>query len=248
VKIHPKCRHPTRSPGHLVKDLRLDILSIDESPLEPVFAGHPSVPVAFAEQFLHTKHRPYGMMLEGVMHTIWHRPRVLRPLFWALGKLGILVPHQGREVPTTLVVRPGRDPIDGVYHIWDRTFQFPHKICFRTTIIYDVAIGKVVDLVGPGNVLYMVWDARFHEPNRFTLDTNSCAFRIGGTKFWMPRWFWKLLLGTVTFSQVADLTQRDVVRVDLLVVHPVFGKIFGYEGTFRTVRTEKAGGKETATA
>ena len=100
-------------------------------------------------------------------------------------------------------------------------------------------LGKVVDLVGPRNALYMVWDARFHPPDRFTLDTNACAFRISKRKFWMPRWFWKFVLGTVTFSHVAESLDGDTVRVDLLIRHPVFGRIFGYVGRFRTIRTDK---------
>jgi len=210
------------------------------SPLDPVFAGHSQIPFAFSEQFLHSEQFPYGMRLEGVMRRIWHRPSVLGPLFWFLGKLGILVPNDAVDIPTTLVVRAGQNSADGNYHVWDRTFAFAKFIRFRTTIIYDSELGKVVDLVGPRNLLYMVWDARFHPPDRFTLDTNSCALRIGAKRFWMPRWLWKLLLGTVTFSQVADSAEGDSVHVDLLIRHPVFGPIFGYDGRFRIVRTEKS--------
>lgn len=210
-----------------------------ESPLDAVFAGHTEIPFAFREQFFHHQDLPYGMRLEGVMHRVWHRPRALRPLFRVLGKMGILVPEEGTEVPTTLTVRPGRNRLDGLYHVWDRTFSFARPVRFRTTIIYDPQIRQVVDLVGPNDWLYMVWKARFHPPQRFTLDTEACAFRINGRKLWMPTWVWKLLLGTVTFSQVAESMESDTVRIDLLINHPVFGRIFGYTGTFRTVRTPK---------
>jgi hypothetical protein len=52
---------------------------------------------------------------------------------------------------------------------------------------------------------------------------------------------WKLLLGTVTFSQVADSMEGDTVRIDLPITHPLLGRIFGYVGTFRTVRIPKSG-------
>jgi hypothetical protein len=215
-----------------------DTTTPSRSPLEPIFAGYPHIPFAFVEQFLHGDDLPYRVTLDGVMHRIWHRPAVLGPLFWALAKLGILVPYNAAGVPTTLTVRPGRDQRDGVYHVWDRTLAFPKPIRFKTTIIYDQALGKVVDLVGPRDVLYMVWEAKFHPPNRFTLDTHSCAIRVGPRKLWMPRWLWKFLLGTVTFTQTAKEPEGDTVSVDLLITHPLFGKIFGYVGTFRTVRTE----------
>jgi Domain of unknown function (DUF4166) len=90
------------------------------SPLEPVFAGNHAIPFAFAEQFLHGEHLPYSMKLVGVMHRIWHRPKVLSLLFWALGKVGVLVPYNAQNIPTSLVVTPGRNDTDGLFHIWDR--------------------------------------------------------------------------------------------------------------------------------
>src|SRR5438045_6655463 len=94
------------------------------SPLEAIFAGHEQIPFAFAEQFLHGEQLPYGMKLVGIMHRIWHRPRALTPLFWALGKLGVLVPHNAENVPTSLVVTPGRNELDGLFHIWARSTRW----------------------------------------------------------------------------------------------------------------------------
>jgi hypothetical protein len=206
------------------------------SPLEPIFAGHPTIPFAFTEQFLHGDHLPYGMKLVGVMHRIWHLPQLLSPLFWALGKVGVLVPHNADNIPTTLVVTPGRNDIEGLFHIWDRTLTFTPPIRFRTTIIYDASIDKVVDLVGPKNMLYMVWEAKFHPPGKFTLDTHSIALRFGRRKLWLPGPLWKFFFGTVTFSQIVDPIREDTVQIDLLITHPLFGKIFGYNGSFRVVR------------
>lgn len=210
------------------------------SPLEPIFAGHDSIPFAFAEQFLHRDDLPYKIRLEGVMNRIWHRPLILGPLFWALGKFGILVPHNAKDIPTSLVVSAGRNEMDGVFHIWDRTLAFHIPVRFRTTIIYDPALEMVVDLVGPVNVLYMVWEAKFHPPRKFTLDTYSIALRFGRSKFWLPRPLWKFLFGTVTFAQTVDATHPDTVYIDLLITHPLFRRIFGYEGSFRVVRVARS--------
>lgn len=210
------------------------------SPLDPVFQGHTEIPSAFREQFFHRNDLPFGMRLEGVMHRVWHKPRWLGPLFRFLGKMRILVPQTGEEVPTTLTVRPGLSRRDGVFHVWDRTFSFTPPVPFPTTIIYDPRLGMVVDLVGPRDVLYMVWKARFHPPDRFTLDTDAIALRFGGLKLWLPKFLWKLLFGTVTFSQVAESMEGDTVRIDLLITHPLLGRIFGYVGTFKTVCIAKA--------
>jgi hypothetical protein len=97
-----------------------------------------------------------------------------------------------------------------------------------------------VDLVGPKNLLYMVWEAKFHPPDRFTLDTDSIAIRFGRRKVWLPRPIWKFLFGTVTFAQTADSSRPDIVHIDLLITHPLFGRIFGYDGSFRVVRVSES--------
>jgi hypothetical protein len=208
------------------------------SPLEPVFAPYADqVPLAFREQFLYSADYPYGMTLDGEMHHIWHRPRWLMPLYWLLGKMGILVPHNADHIPTTLVVVPGIDANGLPFHKWCRTLQFKKPITFNTTIVYDPKLKEVVDLVGPKDILYMVWRARFHPPRTFTLDTEACALRFGQKHLWLPRWLWKFTLGTVRFIQEVDEAHDDTVHIDLLITQPLFGKIFGYTGTFRTTRT-----------
>ena len=210
----------------------------DDSPLDAIFdAVAAPVPAAFREQFLYHDSLPYRVRLEGVLHHVWHRPRALSPLFRLLGAVGILVPYGGRNVPTTLDVIPSRAADGRPIHRWSRTMQFPHNtVRFDTSIVYDVEQGTVVDLVGPRHVLYMVWEAHFRPPGTFTLDSRANAIRVGKRKLWLPKWAWKFLLGTVTFSQRVDPADEHVVQIDLLITHPLFGRIFGYDGTFRAMR------------
>ena len=211
------------------------------SPLEPIFAPFAGqIPLAFREQFLHSAEYPYGMALEGVMHTIWHRPRWAGPVFWALGKLGILVGQTGREVPTRLVVAPGRWADGTVYHRWARTLAFRRPAHFDTTVIYDARLGALVELTGPGGLLYMAWTARFMPPRRFTLDTRAYALRLGQRRLWLPPWLGWLAFGTVRFTQDVDEAHEDTVHIDLVITHPLLGDIFGYRGTLRTRRTGKS--------
>jgi Domain of unknown function (DUF4166) len=210
------------------------------SPLEPIFAPFAGqIPLAFREQFLYSADAPYGMTLEGVMHAIWHKPAWLSPIYWVLGRLGILAPYNAREVPTTLKVVPGVFPSGQLFHRWERTLRFPKPVQFNTTIVYDQRLREVVDLVGRGDHLYMVWTCRFVPPRRFTLDTRACALRFGSHLLWLPRWLWRLTLGTVRFTQDVDEAHDDTVHIDLLITHPILSEIFGYQGTFRTVRTPK---------
>ena len=108
--------------------------------LYSVFCNTTDIPLAFREQFLHSDEYPYGMRLEGVLHHIWHKPRAFAPLFWSLGKLGILIPHTAREIPTTLTVAPGRLRNGAPFHEWQRTLAFPTPVHFNTTIVWDVVV------------------------------------------------------------------------------------------------------------
>lgn len=207
------------------------------TPLAKVFAGHEeTIPVAFKEQFLATPERDYDVVLEGVMHKIWHRPRWLKPLFYFLGKLGILVPKTGENIPARLEVLPGYLPDGAAYHEWNRTFAFEKPIRFFTRVVYDERQDNLADLVGPGYRLHMVWKGQYIPPRGFTLDTITNAVRIGNRVLYLPRWIWLPLLGRVQFMQTARADAEDTVDVDLRILHPLFGEVFGYQGTFRAVR------------
>ncbi len=119
------------------------------TPLATVFAGYDvdKLPVAFRDQFLATPERPYDVVLEGVMHRIWHRPRWFKPLFKLLGWLGILVPETGESIATTLTVVPGYLPDGQPFHEWNRTFAFPKPLHFNTRVVYDTVQDNLADLV-----------------------------------------------------------------------------------------------------
>ena len=199
------------------------------SPLEPIFAGHERIPFAFAEQFLHREDFPYSMKLTGVMHRIWHRPRYLSPLFRLLGRLGILVPHNAENVPTTLVVTPGRKERDGLFHVWDRTLAFDRPVRFRTIIIYDPSLDKVVDLVGPRDVLYMVWDAKFHPPGKFTqlnLAGEAARFFPVGDSGALATAVIDLLGDPIERDRLAELGRRLADEHDWSVIGGVYRELY----------------------
>jgi hypothetical protein len=210
------------------------------TPLAKVFVGQEeSLPIAFIDQFLATPEREYEVILEGVMHRIWHRPKWLSPLFVLLGWLGILVPRTGEAIPTKLVVVPGYLPNGEPYHEWNRTFAFDPPLYFNTRVVFDSVQNNLADLVGPEFRLHMIWKGQYIPPRTFTLDTVTNAIRLGGKVFYLPKWIWLPLLGRVKFSQVARAEAEDTVDVDLRIVHPLFGEVFGYQGTFQTVRYVK---------
>jgi hypothetical protein len=210
------------------------------TPLTKVFSGYEhSLPVAFEDQFLATPERTYDVILKGVMHRIWHRPKWLKPLFIFLGWLGILVSRMGGAIPTTLTVVPGYLPNGDPYHEWNRTFAFDEPIYFNTRVIYDKRQDNLADLVGPGYCLHMVWKGQYLPPRTFTLETVTNAIRLGDQVIYLPKWLWLPLLGRVQFVQMAREEAEDTVDVDLRIIHPLFGEVFGYQGMFQAVRYAK---------
>jgi len=211
------------------------------TPLRKVFAGYEDqMPLAFREQFLATPEREYNVVLEGVMHRIWHRPAWLKPWFVFLGWFGILVPRTGNNIPTKLVVVPGCLPDGQPYHEWNRTFAFAPPIQFNTIVVFDERMNNLADQVGVGRFLHMVWAGKFIPPRSFTLATVTNAIRIRRRLWYLPGWLWPFLLGRVNFIQQGREEDESVVDVDLRVIHPLFGEVFGYSGTFRAVRYEKS--------
>jgi hypothetical protein len=212
------------------------------TPLDKVFQGYDTeIPAAFREQFLATPERPYDVVLEGKMHRIWHRPKWLKPLFSFLGLFGILVPKAGEDIPTKLFVKPGYLANGKPYHEWNRTFAFERPIRFDTRVVFDERYDNLADEVGVGRFLHMVWEGKFIPPRSFTLATITNAVQVRGHLFYLPDWLWTFLLGRVKFIQQAHEDDENKVDVDLRILHPLFGEVFGYMGTFEAVRYEKVG-------
>ncbi len=210
------------------------------TPLARVFVGHETqLPFAFREQFLASPERDYQVVLEGVMHKIWHRPVWLKPLFVFLGWFGILVPKTGNEIPTKLVVVPGYLPNGEPFHEWNRTFDFGVPIHFNTRVVYDQYMDNLADEVGINHFLHMVWKGQFIPPRSFTLDTVTNAIQLGSHLWYLPKWLWLFCFGRVRFIQQARVEDDRIVDVDLRILHPLFGEVFGYVGTFQTVRYPK---------
>jgi hypothetical protein len=145
----------------------------------------------------------------------------------------------GEDIPTNLVVKPGYFEDGQPYHEWNRTFAFKRPVSFNTTVVYDERWDNLADEVGVGRFLHMVWEGKFIPPRSFTLATITNAFRIGGRLWYLPKWLWLFLFGRVKFIQQSHEDDDSKVDVDLRILHPLFGEVFGYTGTFEAVRYEK---------
>src|SRR5262249_1264730 len=84
-------------------------MRVANSLFDPIFAPFgDAVPPAFRDQFLLSPDDDHSIVLEGMME-VWRRPAWIAPLFWLLGAAGILSGQTGRNIPTTVTIRAGRD-------------------------------------------------------------------------------------------------------------------------------------------
>jgi uncharacterized protein DUF4166 len=199
------------------------------SPFSEVFAGPAETPLAFRLQFLDGRADGRPFMLRGLLR-VWQRPRFLRPLFMLLGRAGILVSDTGDRVPTTLEVVRGHGADGRPFHEWRRTLRFRRDRQFNSRLIFDESIGRVVDLLGPARCIAVAWDAQFRPPDTFSLHTDACGVQMRGHRWWLPRRLSGWLFGVVDFVQRVQGPAGDTVTIELVIRHPLFGAVFGYEG------------------
>jgi hypothetical protein len=204
-----------------------------------MFDNHSLIPEAFRLQFLHTPDDPHRIVLEGEMHRVWQGHRWMRPVFWLLGLTGILIGKTGEHVPTRLELRVYRDQAGIPHQAYDRTLQFDTPVTFNSEMFYLPAQNRSAELFGPGRVLYMVWDTQFHPPDTLTLQTTGFGVRIGNRYITLPQRAARWLIGEAHFVQKAYDTTPPSSSIDLVIRHPIFGNIFGYEGRFDVLKLDK---------
>ena len=197
------------------------------SPFAPALAGYTDLPAAFREQFLLPDGRP--LRLEGTMRRVWRRHRWTRPLFTLLAHANILFPETGENVPATMTIdaQAGR-------HSWRRTFAFTRTRVFYAEMSWSAELATVVERMGPGDLIEMVWQVRFRPHSTIEIATTQAALRVAGLSVRLPSWL--AVQGRAV--EVAEPARDDAITVDVTVSHPLLGPIFGYAGDFRLRRID----------
>ncbi|MEP7198635.1 MAG: DUF4166 domain-containing protein, partial [Chloroflexota bacterium] len=210
-------------------------LIMPTSPWSPILAPHAdALPRAFREQFLLPADARYAVVLDGIMREVWHK-RWLAPLFWLLGRMNILVPEAGQNLPTTLTIHAGHGA-DGAYHIYARRFEFDTPYTFKTLTQYDAKRARPIERSGPGMALCMMYDAKFVPPLTLRHRSETFGLQFGRWRAWFPRWLSRWLFGELRFTQWVDAPDSDTTYIDARVFHPLVGEMFRYRGTFRVGR------------
>jgi hypothetical protein len=203
------------------------------SPFDRLLRGIEGVPQVFRDEFLVDADVTDEALLEGRMAFI-RFPRLLTPVMWVLGRLGVLAARRGNDVPSVVRVTAQSDASGRPLIRFERTFQFERSVRFDSSTVWDEDRQQLVDLVGPGGFLRTASEASY-EAGRLRFRSTAIGMALRGRTFWVPEKVSALLCGRILFVQQASHQEADNVVIALKISHPLLGEVFAYRGRF-TVR------------
>ncbi len=202
-----------------------------KSPFDKFFTPSiKQVPEVFRKQFLLTPENGNKIIFEGIMEEVWHKPKIFKPLFWLMGKLGFFIPYTGENIAARVEIIAEVDKNKQVVHKFKRNFFFPKPTSFNSIMFYDHEKEELAEMLGPFNILYFTWEAAYIAPNTFKFRSSKMAIQILGYKIWLPKFIW-ICFGFVEFNQFAN--EDGSTTIDMSVKLPILGDFFGYRGRFR---------------
>ncbi len=178
-----------------------------------------------------------GMIGHGVMDRVWRGPDFTLPFLWLGSTRHILFPDRGRNVPFTIenypyVDRHGRETVSFV-----RTFEFPRRRRrFDAQMVYSAGRG-LVDYLGTHQHLAVELAVSVRPDGGFRIRSGDFRLHAGPIRTGLPR----VITGTATVDEWFD-DDREQFRIEVAVVNPRFGPVFGYEGGFSARYVDVGGG------
>ena len=171
----------------------------------------------------HYANRPYTndrVTVEGIMEV--RASRLMRLLAPLLKGMGLLVPYEGQQVPTTVTFR---SKPDSRAFCFDREFRFPGKVSyyFRSRMM-PAGGDEVIEYMSLG----VGWRAAYQFTHTtVTLTHRGYVWRVLGFNIPLPM-HW--LLGKGYAEEEA--TGERSFRMRMEMRHPWFGEIYAYAGNF----------------
>lgn len=163
----------------------------------------------------------------GVMEEIWCGRFYTVPFLYVGTWRRIMFPEVGRNIPFTIenyafVDRFGRETVT-----WARTFESRRQRRFDAYMIYSEQRGAIVDYLGSHEHLAVDIELRVDEEGGLCLRSGAQRFYEGPVAFNFP----------MAFSGVAEVREwyddkTDRFRISVDVRNRVWGRLFGYRGSF----------------
>lgn len=175
----------------------------------------------------HYANRPYRHDIATVEGTLRVESSPLGRFFNPLFRLtGTLVPYEGDNVPVTVNFITN---VDSNAFWFDRTFHFPGKAPYRfRSQMLPMGGNDMVELMGPG----MGWRSAFSwDGEKVMLAHKGYVIRLFGIMIPVPLTF---LLGAGYAEEIA--LDENTFSMMTEIRHPLWGKVFGYDGTFKVTK------------
>ena len=163
----------------------------------------------------------------GVMEEIWCGRFYTLPFLYVGTWRRIMFPEVGRQIPFTIenyafVDRFGRETVT-----WVRTFESRRQRRFDAYMIYSEARGGIVDYLGSHEHLAVDITLRVDDQGGLCLRSGAQRFYEGPLGFRFPM----LFSGVANVREWYDDT-AGCFRISVDVRNRVWGKLFGYRGSF----------------
>jgi hypothetical protein len=162
----------------------------------------------------------------GVFDTVGTSRRWLWPVIALVSRAHVIFPVWQRDVPFTVINRPGTSVAGGVAVRAERTFEFGAG---RRTMIDEIAAegGRIVDHLGSPVRVESWFDATVVDGG-LRLVSTTVAVRFGRVRIRLPRFASPRVVLTERYDP-----GQDVQRVSITVELPVVGRLYEYAGSFR---------------
>jgi len=162
------------------------------------------------------------MTIHGTMDRVFHSN--IAKLFLLPGRIfGALVPYKGTDIETEVKNWTLDENSQAMF--WHRTLQFPDRPLteFRSRMEYAGG-NEIIEYVKYGLGIRMRMSV---EDGALVFTSTGYVWDTGFASIPIPTW---AILGD------AKITERGVSEdrfyIDFTMIHPLFGKTFGYSGTF----------------
>ena len=181
------------------------------------------------ERLAFSSHDNRAFVGEGTMARVWHGPFYTQ-LFLRIGLLRhIMFPEAGQNIPFRIENYAYRDPLGRETVTWIRRFAFPRRTrCFDATMVRSEARGRIVDYLGTHQHLAVDIDLAVTERGGLRLRSGEQRFYEGRVQFRFPM----LLSGLAEVEEWYD-DDAACYRIQVEVRNKLFGKLFGYHGSFQ---------------
>ena len=191
--------------------------------LQPTWQQMPAV---LHQRYANRANTNDKVVVDGVLNV--HVSRWMK--FWSplLRLCGALLPYAGKDIPVQVCFQsfPNSNHV-GFY----RTFHFPKQgeVKFRSRLV-PVKGDEVLEKMRFG----LAWKMRYaYEDNKAKLLHKGYVLCLGKLKIPMPVY---LILGKAYAYETA--TSDNGFDMYFEIIHPLFGKIFGYDGSFTLTQVE----------